>query len=43
MEDNDIQGVANLDRRDMVGMIYVGDSLYCYILSISCGPRGYRK
>ena len=25
MEANDLQGVANLDPRGMVGMVYVGD------------------
>ena len=32
MEDKDPEGLANLEPRDMVGMIYVGDHLHCYIL-----------
>ena len=34
MEANDLQGVASLDPRGMIGMVYVGTSLHCYILSI---------
>ena len=47
MEANDLQGVANLGPRSMVGIIYVGvhpTLLYIYILSnICCEPPGYRK
>ena len=28
------RGVANLDPRDMVGRIYVGDPKHCYILNL---------
>ena len=44
MEANDLHGVANLDPRGMVGMIYVGDCpSLLYTEYTSCGPHGYRK
>ena len=44
MEANDLQGVANLDPRGMVGMIYVEDlPTLLYTKYTSCGPHGYRK
>ena len=44
MEANDLQGVAILDPRGMVGIIYVGDHpTLLYIQSISCGSHGYIK
>ena len=44
MEAYDLQGMANLDPRGMVGMIYVGDhpTLLCTKIT-SCGPHEYRK
>ena len=41
---NGPRGMANLDPRDMVDMIYVGDHLtFLYTLSVSSGPHGSRK
>ena len=44
MEANDLQGVAHLNPKDMVGQIYLGD--YQTLLDakyIICGPHCYRK
>ena len=44
MEANDLQGVANLDPRGMVGMFNVGDHpTLLYTKYASCEPHGYRK
>ena len=44
MEANDLQGMANLDPRGMVGMVYVGDHhTLLYTKYTSCEPHGYRK
>ena len=42
MEAKDPAGLANLEPRGMVGMIYVGDhQTLLYTKYISCGPYGY--
>ena len=42
MEAKDPEGLANLEPRDMVGMLYVGDhQTLLYTNYISCGPYGY--
>ena len=42
MEVKDPEGLANLEPRGMVGMIYVGDhQTLLYTKYISCGPYGY--
>ena len=39
MEAKDPEGLANLETRDMVGKIYVGDhQTMLYTKYISCGP-----
>ena len=41
---NEPEGVANLDPRGMVGMIYVGDHLLLlYTKYLSSGPYGLRE
>ena len=41
---NDPQGMANLDPRDMVGRIYVGDhKTLLHTKYMSCGPHGFRE
>ena len=42
MEAKDPEGLANLEPRDMVGMIYVGNhQALLYTKYISCGLYGY--
>ena len=42
MEAKDPEGLANLEHRDIVGRIYVGDhKTLLYTKYISCGPYGY--
>ena len=44
MEAYDLQGVANLDPRGMVGMSNVGNHpTLLYTKYTSCEPHGYRK
>ena len=44
MEANDLQGVASLDPRGMVGMFNVGTHpTLLYTKYTSCEPHGYRK
>ena len=44
MEANDLQCMANLDPRGMVGMVNVGDHpTLLYTKYTSCEPHGYRK
>ena len=44
MEANDLQGMANLNPRGVVAMIYVGDyHTLLYTKYTSCGSDGYRK
>ena len=45
METKDPEGLANLEPRGMVGMIYVGDhqTLLYSLKYISCGPYGHKK
>ena len=43
MEAEDPEGLANLEPRGWVGMLYVGDhQTLLYTKYISCGPYGYR-
>ena len=42
MEAKDPEGLVNLEPRDMVGRIYLGDhKTLPYTKYISCGPDGY--
>ena len=44
MEAKDLEGLANLEPRNMVGMIYVRDhQTLLYTKYISRGPYGYGK
>ena len=44
MKAKDPEGLANLEPRGMVGMIYVGDhQTLLYTKYISCGSYGYLK
>ena len=44
MEAKDPEGLANLEPRDMVGRIHVGDhKTLLNTKHISCGPNGYGK
>ena len=41
---NEPQGIANKDRRDMVGKIYIGDCLtLLHTKYLSSGPYGFKE